>query len=77
MKIILGVIATALAAAALFFLVAILATLCGGLIGWAVEAVFPFVITTLNNIAGTALTGFETGCVLGFFGSFFRISSSK
>lgn len=58
--------------AALFFLGALLSTLFGGFVGWAVDLVFPFVITTVNQLAGTDLTGFETGAVLGFVGSFFR-----
>jgi len=65
---------------ALFFLlfVAVLAsTLVGGVVGWIVEAVFPFVIDTLNRLGDLNLTGFEMGAVLGFVGSFFRSSSSK
>jgi hypothetical protein len=42
-----------------------------------VEAVFPFVIDTLNQLGDLNLTGFEMGAVLGFVGSFFRSSSSK
>jgi hypothetical protein len=62
---------------ALLFIAVLLSTVIGGVVGWIVEAVFPFVIVTLNQIAGTELTGFETGAVLGFFGSFFRSSSSS
>ena len=51
-----------------FFFATIFATVIGGVIGWVVGLVFPFVITTLNQIAGTSLTAFQVGAVLGFFG---------
>ncbi len=70
MQVILGVVLVAV----LFFFAALLSTLFGGFVGWVVDLVFPFVTATLNQLAGTQLTGFETGAVLGFFGSFFRSS---
>lgn len=57
------------------FATLIMSTVVGGVVGWSVEMVFPFVNATLNQLAGTELTGFETGAVLGFFGSFFRSAS--
>jgi hypothetical protein len=57
-----------------FFVLVLLSTFFGGVVGWVVGGVFPFVITTLNHLAGTSLTAFEVGAVLGFFGSFFRSS---
>ena len=72
MPLIFGIIAGAVSIAALFFLMILLSTLFGGIIGWVVGLVFPFVIDTLNQLAGTQLTAFEVGAVLGFFGSFFR-----
>lgn len=57
------------------FVTLIVSTFVGGVVGWSVEMVFPFVNATLNQLAGTGLTGFETGAVLGFFGSFFRSDS--
>lgn len=47
-------------------------TFFGGVAGWLVEMVFPYVITTLNTLAGTQLTGFQVGAVLGFVGGAFR-----
>jgi hypothetical protein len=56
----------------LFFFGALLNTVFGGIVGWVVNIMFPFVTATLNGLAGTELSGFEAGAVLGFFGSFFR-----
>ena len=70
MQVIFGVILVAV----LFFFGALLSTVFGGFVGWVVDMVFPFVTVTLNGLAGTELTGFEMGAVLGFFGSFFRSS---
>lgn len=63
--------------AVLFFFSALLSTVIGGFVGWVVNMVFPFVTATLNGLAGTELTGFEMGAVLGFFGSFFRSSQTN
>lgn len=71
------VIFGSLALVALLFVAVLASTVVGGVVGWIVEAVFPFVIATLNQLAGTQLTGFETGAVLGFFGSFFRSSQTN
>lgn len=57
------------------FVSAVLGTLVGGLVGFCVDLAFPFVTTTLNQLAGTGLTAFEMGAVLGFIAGFF--SSSK
>lgn len=76
MPLIFGIIAGAVSIAALSFLMILLSTLFGGITGWVVGLVFPFVIDTLNQLAGTQLTAFEMGAVLGFFGSFFRIHHS-
>ena len=70
MQVIFGVILVAV----LFFFGALLSTVFGGFVGWVVDMVFPFVTATLNGLAGTELSGFEMGAVLGFFGSFFRSS---
>ena len=69
-----GVIIAIAATAFLFFLGIIANTLVGGIVGWVVDIPFPFVISTLNHLAGTTLTPFELGAVLGFFGSFFKSS---
>lgn len=71
------VIFGSLAIAALLFVAMLLSTLMGGVAGWIVEFVFPFVITTLNQLSGLSLTGFEMGAVLGFFGSFFRSTQTN
>lgn len=65
------------AAAGLVFMAMIMSTLFGGVAGWVVGVVFPFVIDTLNTLAGTQLTGFELGCVLGFFGSMFKSAGAS
>lgn len=61
----------------ILFVGIIASTLVGGVVGWIVGAVFPFVPETLNALTGLQLTAFEVGAVLGFVGSFFRSSSSK
>ena len=61
-----------------FLFVAILAqTVVGGIVGWVVGMVFPFVITSLNSVAGLSLTGFQIGAVLGFVSGFLRSKRSK
>ena len=67
-----SIILTIAATAFLFFLGIIANTLIGGIVGWVVDIPFPFVISTLNHLAGTTLTAFEIGATLGFFGSFFK-----
>ena len=73
----LQIIAAAVGIIGLLFFVIILSTLFGGIAGWTVNLVFPFVATTLNSLMGTELTAFEMGAVLGFVGSFFRTSLTK
>jgi hypothetical protein len=48
----------------------ILGTLVGGVVGWIVGLIFPYVIISLNTVLGLSLTGFEMGALLGFVGSF-------
>jgi len=72
-----AVILGAVAIAAILFVAVLLGTLIGGIVGWVVGLVFPFVIVTLNTLTGLTLTGFETGAVLGFVGSFFKTSVTK
>jgi hypothetical protein len=59
---------------ALLFVVILLGTLVGGIVGWTVDLMFPFVVVTLNTLTGLELTAFEMGAVLGFVGSFFKSS---
>lgn len=61
---------------AVLFLVVVMSTLIGGIVGWIVGMVFPFVIVTLNTLTDLTLTGFEFGAVLGFVGSFFKSSQN-
>ena len=61
----------------MLFVAVIASTVIGGVVGWCVDLVFPFVPATLNSLMGTQLTGFEVGAVLGFVGAFFRNSSTK
>jgi hypothetical protein len=68
------IIAAAVGIIGLLFFVIILSTLFGGIAGWTVDLVFPFVAITLNSLLGTTLTAFEMGAVMGFVGSFFRTS---
>lgn len=58
------------------FLGIIASTLVGGLVGWTVGLVFPFVFDSLNKLTSLSLTPFEMGAMLGFVGSFFRSSRS-
>lgn len=59
---------------ALLFVAILLCTLVGGVVGWTVDLMFPFVVTALNTLTGLQLTAFEMGAVLGFVGSFFKSS---
>jgi hypothetical protein len=59
---------------ALLFVAILLGTLVGGVVGWTVDLMFPFVVVTLNTLTGLSLTAFEMGAVLGFVGSFFKSS---
>ena len=59
---------------ALLFVAILLGTLVGGVVGWTVDLMFPFVVITLNALTGLSLTAFEMGAVLGFVGSFFKSS---
>lgn len=70
MVVILGVISLV----ALLFVAILLGTLVGGVVGWTVDLMFPFVVTALNTLTGLELTAFEMGAVLGFVGSFFKSS---
>ena len=71
------VLSAAVMVAAILFVAVLLSTLIGGIVGAIVGMVFPFVIETLNTLAGLTLTGFEMGAVLGFVGSFFKTSVTK
>jgi hypothetical protein len=62
---------------ALLFVAVIASTVIGGIVGWVVGLVFPFVPQTINQLVGTELTAFELGAVLGFVGAFFRNSSTS
>lgn len=73
-----NVVVSIIGVLAMLFVAVIASTLMGGVVGWCVGVVFPFVAATLNQLAGTELTAFEVGAVLGFVGAFFRsVSSSK
>jgi hypothetical protein len=71
------VIGAAVGIIGLVFFVIILGTLFGGIAGWTVNLVFPFVFSTLNSLLGTELSAFEIGAVLGFIGGFFRTNVSN
>jgi len=63
--------------AMLLFVAIILSTLFGGIAGWVVGMVFPFVTDTVREVSGlTELTNFQIGAILGFVGSFFKTSCS-
>lgn len=65
-------IGIALGAGILVFFVCLLTTVVGGILGWVVGLVFPFVIVSLNTVLGLSLSSFQMGAVLGFVGGFFR-----
>ena len=67
----------ALGGAALLFVAILLSTIFGGIGGWVVGGVFPFVTDTIREVTGLTLTNFEIGAVLGFVGSFLKTSSSS
>jgi len=62
---------------ALLFIAVIATTVIGGVVGWVVGLVFPFVPQTINHVVGTELTAFEVGAILGFVGAFFRNNSTQ
>lgn len=61
----------------LLFVAVLLSTIFGGIAGWVVGGVFPYVTDTLRSLLGLSLTNFELGAVLGFVGSFVKGSSSS
>jgi len=67
----------AIGVAVVLFFVIILSTLLGGVAGWVVGGVFPFVTDTIRGLSGLTLTNFEIGAVLGFVGGFIRSSSAS
>ena len=67
----------ALGGAALLFVAILLSTVFGGIGGWVVGGVFPFVTDTIREVSGLTLTDFEIGAVFGFVGSFLKTSSSS
>jgi membrane protein YqaA with SNARE-associated domain len=66
-----------LTALILLFFAVLSSTVVGGVVGWVVGAFFPVVIDTVNKLAGTELSSFEVGAVLGFVGAFFRTTITK
>lgn len=71
----------ALGIAMLLFVGIILSTLFGGIAGWVVGMVFPFVTDTIRELSGynspdKFLTDFQIGAILGFVGSFLKTSVS-
>lgn len=71
------VILGAVGVAVVFFGLILLSTIFGGIAGWVVGGVFPYVTDTIREISGLTLTNFELGAVLGFVGSFLKTSSSS
>jgi hypothetical protein len=71
-----AILLAALGIAGLLFVAVILSTLIGGIVGWIIGLVFPYVIATLNTLTGLTLTGFEMGAALGFVGSFFKSTTT-
>ena len=61
----------------LLFFAILLSTIFGGIGGWIVGGVFPYVTDTLRSLLDLSLTNFELGAVLGFVGSFIKGSSSS
>ena len=75
-KVFVGILG-AIGVAGLFFVAAILGTLCGGIAGWAVGMAFPEVIALVKGYMGVTVTDFQLGAALGFVGSFFRSSNTN
>lgn len=71
------VVLGAVGVAAVLFLAILMSTVFGGIAGWVVGGVFPFVTDTIRGVSGLTLTNFEIGAVLGFVGSFLKTSSSS
>lgn len=71
------VVVGAIGVAALFFFALLLGTIFGGIGGWVVGGVFPYVTDTVREVSGLTLTNFELGATLGFVGGFMKSSSSS
>jgi len=71
------VILGALGVALLVFIATLMSTVFGGIAGWVVGGVFPYVTDTIRELSGLTLTNFELGALLGFVGSFMKSSSSS
>ena len=56
------------------FLIVILGTLIGGVIGWTVGLVFDDTLAALKTALGLSVTNFQLGAMLGFVGGFFKSS---
>ena len=70
------VILGAAGVAAMLFVAILLSTVFGGIAGWVVGGVFPYVTDTVRELSGTDLTNFQIGAVLGFVGSFLKSTVS-
>lgn len=70
------VILGAAGVAAMLFVAILLSTVFGGIAGWVVGGVFPYVTDTVRTLSGTDLTNFQIGAVLGFVGSFLKSTVS-
>jgi hypothetical protein len=66
----------ALGGVLMVFIMVILSTFLGGVSGWVVGGVFPYVTDTVRAVVGVELTNFQLGATLGFFGGFFRSVST-
>jgi len=67
----------AVGVAGLLFVAILLSTIFGGIGGWVVGGVFPYVTDTVREVTGLTLTNFELGATMGFVGSFLKTSSSS
>jgi len=71
------IIGGAFAGVGLIFVLMLLGTVFGGIGGWVVGGMFPYVTDTIRSVIGVTLTDFQLGATLGFFGGFFRSYSSS
>lgn len=66
-----------LIAGVILFLAFILSTVLGGIAGWVVGGVFPYVTDTIRELAGVSLTDFQLGATLGFLSGFLKTTVSN
>jgi len=70
------ILMTSVTIISLWFIYMLISPVLGGIAGWLIGGIFPFVVNTINDLIGSDLTGFQIGVILGFIRSFLRQQTS-